>query len=76
LYNRRIRPRLIGTGDLVLRKAEVSDPGRTREKLALRWKGSYRVTRVVREGTYTILTMEGKTLPQTWHELNFKKFYI
>ncbi|RZR79003.1 hypothetical protein BHM03_00004567, partial [Ensete ventricosum] len=28
LYNRRVRPRLIKAGDLVLRKAEVSDPTR------------------------------------------------
>ncbi|RWW44176.1 hypothetical protein BHE74_00050097 [Ensete ventricosum] len=29
LYNQRIQPQPIGTGDLVLRRAEVSDPGRT-----------------------------------------------
>ncbi|RRT37944.1 hypothetical protein B296_00044296 [Ensete ventricosum] len=34
LYNRRVRPRLIKAGDLVLRKAEVSDPTRSRKKLA------------------------------------------
>ncbi|RZR72409.1 hypothetical protein BHM03_00013264 [Ensete ventricosum] len=29
LYNQRIQPQPIGTGDLVLRRAEVSDPGCT-----------------------------------------------
>ncbi|RRT34984.1 hypothetical protein B296_00044947, partial [Ensete ventricosum] len=29
--------------DLVLQKDEVSDPTRSRGKLALNWKGSYRV---------------------------------
>ncbi|RWW73079.1 hypothetical protein BHE74_00019069 [Ensete ventricosum] len=47
LYNQRIRPRPIGKEDLVLRKAEVSDPGRTCEKLTPRWEGPYRVTQVV-----------------------------
>ncbi|RRT58902.1 hypothetical protein B296_00010982 [Ensete ventricosum] len=65
LYNRRIRPRPIGEGDLVLKKAEVSDPGHTRGKLTPRWEEPYHVTRVVRDGTYTLSTMEGKTLPQT-----------
>ncbi|RWW41833.1 hypothetical protein BHE74_00052657, partial [Ensete ventricosum] len=39
LYNRRVRPRLVKMGDLVLRKAEVSDPTRSRGKLAPNWKG-------------------------------------
>ncbi|RRT54625.1 hypothetical protein B296_00016937, partial [Ensete ventricosum] len=30
LYNRRVRPQHVKTGDLVLRKAEVSDPTRSR----------------------------------------------
>ncbi|RZR86118.1 hypothetical protein BHM03_00013235 [Ensete ventricosum] len=34
LYNSKVRPRQVTTGDLVLRKAEVSDPTRTRGKLA------------------------------------------
>ncbi|RWV80554.1 hypothetical protein GW17_00058161, partial [Ensete ventricosum] len=34
LYNRQIRPRSISDSDLILRKAEVSDLGHTRGKLA------------------------------------------
>ncbi|RZS02061.1 hypothetical protein BHM03_00032030 [Ensete ventricosum] len=33
-----------------------------REKLAPRWEGSYRVTQVVRDETYTLSTTDGKTL--------------
>ncbi|RRT35065.1 hypothetical protein B296_00057118 [Ensete ventricosum] len=76
LNNRRIWPRPIGTGDLVLRRVEVSDPGCTRGKLAPRWEGPYRVTRVIRDGTYILSTMKGKELPQTWHVSNLKKFYV
>ncbi|RWW42704.1 hypothetical protein BHE74_00051715, partial [Ensete ventricosum] len=65
LYNQRIRPRPIGTGDLVLMRAEVSDPGHTRGKLAPKWEGSYHVTQVVQDITYALSTMEGKTLPWT-----------
>ncbi|RWW41788.1 hypothetical protein BHE74_00052699 [Ensete ventricosum] len=48
------------TGNLVLRRAEVSDPTHARGKLAPNWKGSYRVISIVRDGTYTLATMEGK----------------
>ncbi|RWW15959.1 hypothetical protein GW17_00020180 [Ensete ventricosum] len=47
-----------------------------RGKLAPRWEGSYRVTQVIRDETYTLSTMEGKILPRTWHVLNLKKFYV
>ncbi|RZS20844.1 hypothetical protein BHM03_00053413 [Ensete ventricosum] len=75
LYNRMIRSRPIGEGDIVLRKAEVSDPGRTHEKLVPRWEGPYHITRLVRDGTYTLSIMEVKTLPRAWHVSNLKKFY-
>ncbi|RRT60563.1 hypothetical protein B296_00010518 [Ensete ventricosum] len=52
-------------GDLVLRKAEVSDSTRSRGKLAPNWEGSYRVIKVVRDETYTLATMEGRVLPRT-----------
>ncbi|RRT85889.1 hypothetical protein B296_00001724 [Ensete ventricosum] len=63
-------------GDPVLRRAEVSDPRRTRGKLALRWEGPYRVTQVIRDGSYILSTMEGRALPQTWHVSNLKKLYV
>ncbi|XP_065035978.1 uncharacterized protein LOC135671746 [Musa acuminata AAA Group] len=52
IYNRKVRPRPIKLGDLVLRRAEVSDPTRARGKLAPNCEGPYRVIEVVRVGTY------------------------
>ncbi|RZS03840.1 hypothetical protein BHM03_00034070 [Ensete ventricosum] len=63
LYNRKVRPRPIGMGDLVLRKAKVSDLGHSHG--TPRWEGLYRIVRVIRDGTYTLATMEGKILPRT-----------
>ncbi|RWW13855.1 hypothetical protein GW17_00022413 [Ensete ventricosum] len=51
LYNSKVRPRRITSSDLVLRKAEVSDPARTQGKLVPTWEGPYRVVEIVREGT-------------------------
>ncbi|RWW48872.1 hypothetical protein BHE74_00045016, partial [Ensete ventricosum] len=47
-----------------------------RGKLAPNWEGPYRIESVPREGTYTLLTMEGKQLPRTWHISNMQKFYV
>ncbi|RRT41827.1 hypothetical protein B296_00057512 [Ensete ventricosum] len=63
-------------GNLVLRKAEVSDHGHSRKKLAPRWEGLYCIIRDVRDETYALATMEGKTLPWTWYVSNLKKFYV
>ncbi|RRT75504.1 hypothetical protein B296_00009487, partial [Ensete ventricosum] len=46
-----------------------------RVKLAPNWEGPYRAVEVVREGTYTLATMEGRVLPRTWHISNLQKFY-
>ncbi|RWV76896.1 hypothetical protein GW17_00062366 [Ensete ventricosum] len=75
IYNRRVRPQRVRTGDFVLRKTEVSDPTRSRGKLAPNWEGPYRVIDVIRDGTYTLTTMEGRMLPRTWHITNLRKFY-
>ncbi|RWW70579.1 hypothetical protein BHE74_00021739 [Ensete ventricosum] len=47
LYNNKVRPRQVTTGDLVLRRAEVSDPAQTRGKLAPMWEGLYQVVRMI-----------------------------
>ncbi|XP_064986960.1 uncharacterized protein LOC135625801 [Musa acuminata AAA Group] len=75
-YNRKVRPRPIKLGDLVLRRAEVSDPTRARGKLAPKWEGPYRVVEVVRPGTYRLTTINGSTLPRAWNTQNLKMFFV
>ncbi|XP_065039389.1 uncharacterized protein LOC135673917 [Musa acuminata AAA Group] len=65
MYNRRVRPRPIKIKDLILRKAEVTNPTRAGGKLAPNSEGPYRVYDMVREGTYRLETMEGNHLPRT-----------
>ncbi|KAJ8510848.1 hypothetical protein OPV22_001282 [Ensete ventricosum] len=76
IYNQQVRPKRVGAGDLVLRKTEVSDPTRSRGKLAPNWEGPYRVIDTIRDKTYTLATMEGRVLPRTWHITNLRKFYV
>ncbi|RWV98063.1 hypothetical protein BHE74_00013363 [Ensete ventricosum] len=48
-----------------------------RIKLATRWEGPYRVTQeVIRDRTYTLAIIAGKTLSLTWHVSNLKKLYV
>ncbi|RWW56924.1 hypothetical protein BHE74_00036321 [Ensete ventricosum] len=75
LYNIKVRPQQVTTSDLVLRKAEESDPTRTRGKLAPTWEGPYRVIKMVRKGTCIFANQDDKQLPRTWHISNLRKFY-
>ncbi|RZS19050.1 hypothetical protein BHM03_00051396, partial [Ensete ventricosum] len=56
--------------------AKISDSTQPRGKLALNWEGPYRVASTSREGTYALVTIEGKQLPRTWHISNLQKFYV
>ncbi|RWW57626.1 hypothetical protein BHE74_00035567, partial [Ensete ventricosum] len=70
LYNRKVRPWQILTSDLVLRKTEVSNPTRSRGKLASNWEDPYHVINALREVTYKLAMMERNQLPRTWHISN------
>ncbi|RWW37581.1 hypothetical protein BHE74_00057278 [Ensete ventricosum] len=64
LYNWKVRPRLIKIEDLVLRKAEVSDPTHFRGELASNWEGPYRVVSMVHDGTYQLLLKKELNSPK------------
>ncbi|XP_077251850.1 uncharacterized protein LOC143891085 [Tasmannia lanceolata] len=61
-HDSKIRPREFRTGDLVLRRAAVSQPMKVR-KLSSTWEGPYRVKEVIRPGSYKLETLEERLLP-------------
>ncbi|RWW36751.1 hypothetical protein BHE74_00058201, partial [Ensete ventricosum] len=63
-YNIKVCSRSIDNNDIVLKKAEVNDPGHTWGKLAPNWEGPYRVIHTIRDGTHMLAMMDGKTLPR------------
>ncbi|KAL2248708.1 UNVERIFIED_CONTAM: Retrovirus-related Pol polyprotein from transposon 17.6 [Sesamum indicum] len=71
-FNKRLKPRQVQVGDLVLKKVEISkyvgklDPG---------WEGPYKVIEIKRRGTYCLQDMEGRDLPRPWNIQNLKKRY-
>ncbi|XP_077237190.1 uncharacterized protein LOC143878861 [Tasmannia lanceolata] len=61
-HDSKIHPRNFRTGDLVLRKAAVSQPMKV-GKLSPTWEGPYRVKEVIRPGSYKLETLEEHLLP-------------
>ncbi|KAL2251632.1 UNVERIFIED_CONTAM: Retrovirus-related Pol polyprotein from transposon [Sesamum indicum] len=71
-HDRRIRPRQLQVGDLVLKKVEAS---KHVGKLEPPWEGSFKVVEIKRKGTYRLQDMQGRNLPRPWNIQNLKKFY-
>ncbi|GAV67010.1 hypothetical protein CFOL_v3_10519 [Cephalotus follicularis] len=68
-YNKRVNPRPLKEGDLVLRNSAIADPTGTRGKLALNWEGPYKVKRVLRPGTFKLEILGGREIPKAWNTL-------
>ncbi|KAK3025438.1 hypothetical protein RJ639_042164 [Escallonia herrerae] len=74
-YNRRVQMRIFRVGDLVLRKLEVSDPKAAVGKLSPNWEGPYKISKVLRPGTYSLETLSGEAIPRTWNADNLRQYY-
>ena len=73
-YNARVKNKAFKAGDLVLRRAAVSQP-QDRGKLARNWEGPYEVKEVVRPGTYYLKELGGADLPRSWSSKNLRMYY-
>ncbi|GAV89446.1 rve domain-containing protein [Cephalotus follicularis] len=74
-YNKRVSPRPLRQGDLVLRNSAVADPTGTRGKLALAWEGPYKIKRVLRPGTFKLETLGGREIARAWNAEHLRKYY-
>ncbi|GKV48228.1 hypothetical protein SLEP1_g55054 [Rubroshorea leprosula] len=74
-YNKRVRARQFQVGDLVLRKAGLTNTYSHMGKLAPNWEGPYKVVQVNRPGSYILADLNGRQLPFTWNVQNLRKFY-
>ncbi|GAV92007.1 hypothetical protein CFOL_v3_35391, partial [Cephalotus follicularis] len=59
-YNKRVNPRPLKKGDLVLRNSAIADPTGTRGKLAPNWEGPYKVKKVLHLGTFKLEILGGQ----------------
>ncbi|XP_020592205.1 uncharacterized protein LOC110032761 [Phalaenopsis equestris] len=74
-FNRRVKPRPISVGDLVLRSIEAAGHGPQRNKLSPLWEGPYIVATMIKPGTFKLKDSDGKILPRTWNAENLRKYY-
>ncbi|XP_057543932.1 uncharacterized protein LOC130823331 [Amaranthus tricolor] len=75
-FNRHVKTRRIQMGDLVLRKIEATGKIVEKGKLGAKWDGPFKVTRIIKPGTFELEDMKGKKLPRPWNGDHLKKFYI
>ncbi|XP_077232286.1 uncharacterized protein LOC143868293 [Tasmannia lanceolata] len=73
-HDTKIHPREYRVGDLVLRRAAVSQPIKA-GKLSPTWEGPYKVVEVIRPGSYKFKTLDKNQLPHAWNSKNLRKYY-
>ena len=74
-YNKRVKPRVFQSGDLVLRKVfeNIVDP--TVGKFQPNWEGPYVVTRSRESRSYAIDKTDGNPVPRMWNAMHLKMYY-
>lgn len=74
-YNRDVRRREFGAGDLVFRKVVRNTRDVNTRNLAPTLEGPYRITTIAGAGAYYLEDLDEKPFPQPWNVHNLKKFY-
>nr|KYP53805.1 Retrotransposable element Tf2 [Cajanus cajan] len=70
--NTKVVPRDFDVGDLVLRRAQLTQ---IRNKLSPKWVGPYKIDDVVEKGAYRLRTLDGGMIPRTWNAANLCFYY-
>ncbi|GAV60028.1 hypothetical protein CFOL_v3_03559, partial [Cephalotus follicularis] len=74
-YNKKVNPRPLKEGDLVLHNSAIVDPTGTRGKLAPNWEGPYKVKRVLQPGIFKLETLGDRKIPRAWNVEHLRKYY-
>ena len=74
-YNKRVRPRVFQSGDLVLRKVFENTTDPMVGKFQPNWEGPYIVRRLGKPGSYAIDTIDGTLVPRMWNAMHLKRYY-
>ncbi|XP_072076754.1 uncharacterized protein [Arachis hypogaea] len=64
-YNKKVRPRTLKQGDLVLRQIEEFRKPSGHGKLSATWEGPFWISKFVGRGAYCLETLDGIALPNT-----------
>jgi hypothetical protein len=71
--NKKIRPKLIRSRDLVLRKIPK---GKSKGKMHCKWEGSFIATATTNEVAFKLRRMSGEEEPYTWNVDMLQKYFV
>ena len=74
-YNKRVRPRVFQSGDLVLRRVFENTTDLTTRKFQPNWEGPYIVTQSEESGSDAIDKTDGTPVPRMWNAMHLKRYY-
>uniref|UniRef100_A0A2N9HMM7 Uncharacterized protein n=1 Tax=Fagus sylvatica TaxID=28930 RepID=A0A2N9HMM7_FAGSY len=75
IYEKRINPRELAVGDLVLRKVMGARQDLTQGKLGPNWEGPYKITSVAGTGAFRLEGPNDTPVKRPWNICNLKKYY-
>ena len=74
-YNRKVRPRSLKNGTLVLRKVFENTAEMSARKFQANWEGPYIVSKASENGTYHLQKLDETPLLRPWNVSNLKQYY-
>ena len=74
-YNKRVKPWMFQSEDLVLRKVFENTTDPAAEKFQLNWEGPYLVTRASESGSYALDKLDGTPVPRMWNVMHLNRYY-
>ena len=74
-YNRRVKPRVFWSGDLVLRKVFKNTADPTAGNFHPNWEGPYVVTRTGEAESCAIDKTDGTPVPRMWNAMHLRRYY-
>uniref|UniRef100_A0A2N9EZ43 Uncharacterized protein n=1 Tax=Fagus sylvatica TaxID=28930 RepID=A0A2N9EZ43_FAGSY len=75
IYEKRINPRELAVGDLVLRKVMGAKQDPTHRKLGPNWEGPYKIASVAGTGAFMLIGPNNTPIKRPWNICNLKKYY-
>ena len=74
-FNKRVRHRKFGMGDLVLRRVFLATRDPTAGVLGPNWEGPYQIESVIRPGVYKLSRLNGSLVPRAWNGKHLRPYY-
>jgi hypothetical protein len=75
-HDKKIKPRILRVGDLVLRKVMTNMRKPNEGKLGPNWEGPYKVISQAVVGSFRLEDLEGKPISRPWNICNLRKYFF